>query len=322
MIVFGMVQFSYRLFLSILFLFSSVFLANADHGDEPLGLKDAFKAKFHFGTALNLSQIQGRNSAALNVIKQHFNSVVAENCMKSMFLQPREGEFYFDDADRFVALGETQQMNIIGHTLIWHSQAPKWFFVDQHGNDVSREVLIERMKTHITTVVSRYKGRIKGWDVVNEAILDDGTLRQSKFYKIIGKDYIRLAFEFAHAADPEAELYYNDYSMALERKRNGVIRMVRKLQQDGVKIDAIGMQGHITLDFPKIEEFEKSILAFSALGTQVMVTELDLTVLPTPKEDRGAEVSTNYAYREAMNPYVNGLPEAKQKQFDLRYAAS
>ena len=149
---------------------------------EP-SLKDALKDKFYIGTALNLNQIQGKDTLSLNIVKNQFSSIVAENCMKSMYLQPEEGKFFFDDADKFVKFGEDNNMFIIGHTLIWHSQAPKWFFTDEKGKDVSKEVLIERMKNHITTVVSRYKGRIKGWDVVNEAILDDGSWRKASFMK-------------------------------------------------------------------------------------------------------------------------------------------
>ena len=135
--------------------------------------------------------------------------------MKSEVTQPIDGKFDFRLADKFVKFGQTNKMAIIGHTLIWHSQTPKWFFVDKAGKQVSREVLIERMKTHITTLMTRYKGKITGWDVVNEALNDDGTLRDSPFLKIIGSEYLKLAYQFAHEADPKAELYYNDYSMAL-----------------------------------------------------------------------------------------------------------
>jgi endo-1,4-beta-xylanase len=153
-------------------------------------LKDAYKGKFYIGVALSREQFLGFNTKAEEVAKTQFNAIVAENCMKSMYLQPEEGKFFFDDADRFVEFGEKNRMYITGHTLIWHSQTPRWFFRDENGNDVSREVLIERMKKHIHTVVGRYKGKIKGWDVVNEAILDNGEWRDSKFYQIIGEDFI------------------------------------------------------------------------------------------------------------------------------------
>lgn len=285
----------------------------------PTTLKAAMADKFYMGTALSDWQIAGRDSAALEVTKMHFNAIVAENCMKSGRIQPREGEFTFELADKFVAFGEQNNMHINGHTLIWHSQAPRWFFTDSAGNNVSREVLIQRMKDHIYTVVGRYKGRIHTWDVVNEAILDDGSWRKSKFYEIIGEDFIKLAFQFANEADPNAQLMYNDYSMAQPGKRAGVVAMVKKLQAEGVRIDGIGMQGHIGLNHPSIEEFEKSIEAYAALGVKVMITELDLSVLPSPWDNTGANVSDTAAYQQKMNPYVNGLPDEVNKAFEARY---
>ncbi|GHE35198.1 endo-1,4-beta-xylanase [Sphingobacterium griseoflavum] len=288
--------------------------AGADHS-----LKEAYSDKFFIGTALNLTQIKGRNPKALEVLERHFNSIVAENCMKSMYLQPKEGEFFFDDADAFVALGEKNNMHIVGHTLIWHSQTPSWFFVDKDGQQVSREVLIDRMKQHITTVVSRYKGRIHGWDVVNEAVLDNGEWRKSKFYEIIGEDFVRLAFEFAHAADPNAELYYNDYSTANPTKRNGIARMVKQVLDQGGRVHAIGMQEHHGLDNPPLEEVEQTILTFAGLGTKVMVTEMDISVLPHARPNMGAEISETYAYREALNPYTKGLPDSAMQALGDRY---
>lgn len=309
-----------KVVLILLGCLSTVFIASyTNYTSETISLKDVFKGKFYIGVALNTRQIWGRDTNALKIVKTHFNSVVAENCMKSMSLQPREGQFQFRDADQFVEFAEQNNMFTIGHTLIWHSQAPRWFFVDEHGSEVSRAVLIERMKNHITTVVSRYKGRIKGWDVVNEAIMDDGSFRKSKFYTIIGEDFIRLAFEFAHAADPEAELYYNDFSMSMEGKRNGVVRMINKLKNQGVKITGIGMQGHVGLDYPKISDFEKSILAFSGTGAKVMITELDVTVLPNPGRNMGADINQNYEYKKAINPYIDGLPDTIETKLQGRY---
>jgi endo-1,4-beta-xylanase len=282
-------------------------------------LKDAFDGKFYIGTALNASQISGHDSATTNVVKEQFNAIVAENCMKSGPIHPSEGTFNFSFPDQFVKFGEQNDLVITGHTLVWHSQAPQWFFKDSLGNDVSREVLIERMKKHIQTVVGRYKGKIKGWDVVNEAILDDGSYRESKFFQIIGEDFIKLAFQFAHEADPDAELYYNDYSMSVPDKRNGVVEMVKKLQEQGVKIDCIGMQCHVGLDYPSINDFEESIKAFAALGVKVMITEMDLSVLPMPDYRVGAEVSTNFEYQKKLNPYAEGLPDSVYTAFEKRY---
>jgi endo-1,4-beta-xylanase len=287
--------------------------------EESAGLKDALEGKFLIGTALNLAQFSGEDMQAEAIVKKHFNAIVAENCMKSMYLQAQEGQFFFDEADRFVDFGEKNNLTVTGHCLVWHSQAPGWFFTDANGKDVSRETLIERMKNHITTVVSRYKGRIKGWDVVNEAILDDGSWRDSKFYQIIGEEYIQLAFQFAHEADPNAELYYNDYSMANERRRNKVIEMVKSLKANGIRIDAIGMQGHLNMNYPAVEDFEKSIIAFSGAGVKVMITELDLSVLPNPRPDAGADVALNFEYQQAMNPYPGGLPQEIATAWEKRY---
>lgn len=282
-------------------------------------LKDAYKGKFFIGTALNTPQILGTAVDEVNIVKTHFNSIVAENCMKSGPMQPEEGKFNFELSDKFVEFGVKNNMHIVGHTLIWHSQAPRWFFTDSEGNDVSPEVLKERMRTHIHTVMGRYKGKIHGWDVVNEVVLDDGSFRDSKLYQILGEDFIKYAFIYAHEADPDAELYYNDYSMALPGKRQGVVNMVKKLQEQGVRIDAIGMQGHVGLDYPELEEFEASMEAFAALGVNVMITEMDISVLPMPVRNLGADISTNIAYREQLNPYTEGLPEAVNKQLEERY---
>ncbi len=283
-------------------------------------LKDAFKDKFLIGTAISESQLEDPTQEdTRNVILNEFNTIVAENVMKSEEVQPKEGVFEFSAADQFVDFGIQNNMVVTGHTLIWHSQAPKWFFTDSLGNLVSRDVMTERMYKHISTVVNRYKGKIKGWDVVNEAILDDGSYRNSKFYQILGKDFIKLAFKFAHEADPEAELYYNDYSMAGKAKRDGVVKMVKELQEEGIRIDGIGMQSHIGLKDPDISEFEASINAFKSLGLKVMITELDLTLLPMPDPTVGAEVSASFEYQEKLNPYSGGLPDSINQLFEQRY---
>lgn len=316
----------YKLFLFLLILCVGITFANykgVKNLDSTIvqvekTLKEVFKDKFHIGTTLNAWHIRGRQPEEIEVVKEHFNSIVAENIMKSGRIQPEQGEFDFSLADEFVEFGEENNMHVHGHTLIWHSQAPDWFFVDEDGNTVSKEVLVQRMKNHIQTVVGRYKGRVDSWDVVNEAIEDNGSYRESKFYEILGEDFIKLAFQFAHEADPEAELYYNDYSMSNPQKRDGVVKMIKKLQNEGVPVHGIGMQGHIGLNHPDIEEFEKSLDAYGKLG-KVMITELDLSVLPSPWGDAGAEISDNYEYEDKMNPFPDGLPEEVQQQFTKRY---
>ena len=302
------------LLLTVMFSFSygEVFAKDGN------SLKKALKNKFLIGVSVNTHQSSGKDVAAVEIVKKNFNSIVAENCMKSSVIHPKENKYNFAQADEFVSFGESNQMAIIGHCLIWHSQLAPWFCVDKDGNNVSPEVLKKRMKDHITTIVKRYKGRIKGWDVVNEAIEDNGAYRKTKFYEILGEEYILLAFQYAHEVDPDAELYYNDYSMAQPGRREAVVKMVNDLKKRGIRIDAIGMQGHIGMDYPKISEFEKSMLAFAGTGVKIMITELDLTVIPSPNPNVGAEVSASFEYKKEMNPYPDGLPEEVSKAWTER----
>ncbi|OJX58864.1 MAG: 1,4-beta-xylanase [Dysgonomonas sp. 37-18] len=295
---------------SLMLLLLCCVQAKSTSDDKNPSLKNALDGKFYIGTALNLNQIQGRDTASLKIVKDQFAAIVAENCMKSMYMQPKEGEFFFDDADKFVELGEQNHLFVTGHCLIWHSQVPSWFFTDDKGKDVSPEVLKERMKNHITTIVNRYKGRIKGWDVVNEAILDNGEFRKSKFYEILGEEFIPLAFQYAHEADPDAELYYNDYNEWLNEKRDAIVNLVKTLKEKGIRIDGVGMQGHVGLDSPTLADYKAAIDAYTALGVKVMITEFELSALPSPRFNVGANISDTEAYRKEMNPYVEALPDS------------
>lgn len=260
------------------------------------------------GVAVNVNQTKEKDNPEAEIVKRHFNAIVAENCMKMEEIQPQEGVFTFDNADAFVRFGEENGMTMTGHCLIWHSQCPRWFCTDKDGKNVSPEVLKERMKNHIFTLVQRYKGKLKGWDVVNEAIMEDGSYRKSKFYEILGEEFIPLAFQYAHEADPDIELYYNDYSMSAEGKRNAVVKLVRQLKERGIRIDAVGMQGHMGMNHPDIAEFEKSMLAFAAEGVKVMITEWDMSALPTVHQ--GANISDTVAFRASFNPYPDELPDS------------
>ncbi len=271
-------------------------------------LKSVLADKFLIGVAVNSSQAAGLDSIGAAVIKKHFNSIVAENCMKSEEIHPEEDRYDFRLSDEFVRFGEENNMFIIGHTLIWHSQLAKWFCIDEKGEKVTPEVLKKRMKEHIYTVVGRYKGRIKGWDVVNEAILEDGSYRKSPLYEILGDELIPLAFQYAHEADPDAELYYNDYGMAHEGKRNAVVALVKKLKEQGLRIDGVGIQGHMGVDHPDYEELEKSIVAFGQTGVKVMITEWDMSVLPTVNS--GANVADTVSFNDVLNPYLTELPDS------------
>lgn len=302
----------------------------------PASLKDAIGDNFLIGTSINEYQIAGRDTMAIKVLKQHFNAIVAENCMKNGPIHPEENRYDFEKADQFVQFGVDNGLKMTGHCLIWHSQLAPWFCVDSIDTKaspwapidpsrlVSPEVLKQRMKDHITTVVQRYKGKLIGWDVVNEAIEDDGSWRKSPLFQILGEEFIPLAFQYAYEADPNIELYYNDYNMFMEGKRNAVVKLIKTLKDRGIRIDAVGMQGHIGMDYPTLEEFEASILAFKEAGVKVMITEFDMSALPTLKQT--ANVGDMINFRElrekgipdSLNPYKNGLPEEVSKEWNNR----
>lgn len=284
--------------------------------DSPYGLKDAAEGKFLVGTALNTPQIIGTDTASIALVKQHFNSIVGENCMKSEVLNPAEGVYEFGLADSLVAFGQANDMAIIGHTLIWHSQLAPWFPLDSVGNPVSAEVLKERMKNYIFTVMGRYKGKVKGWDVVNEAVLDDGSLRDSPFYNILGEEYLYLAFQWAHEADPDAELYLNDYSMDRPAKRDTYVRLINEIKKRGLRIDAIGMQSHVGIDYPDLEEYEKTMEAYAATGVNVMITEWEMSALPTIS--KSANISDKVEYETKINPYPESLPDSISQEWNAR----
>ncbi len=283
-------------------------------------LKDAFKNYFLIGAALNRSQIYETDERGGKIIKTQFNTISPENILKWEAVHPQPAQYNFEAADRYVAFGEKYQMFIIGHTLIWHNQTPDWVFKDEKGNQVRRDELLRRMREHIQTIVGRYKGKIKGWDVVNEALNEDGTLRQSPWLKIIGPDFIAKAFQYTHEADPEAELYYNDYSLENEAKLQGAIALIKNLQAQKIPIKAVGLQGHNNLTFPALSQQEKAIEEFAKLSIKVNITELDISVLPDPAGFNGAEVTLSFAMQEKLNPYQKGLPDEVQQKLARRYA--
>lgn len=283
-------------------------------------LKDAFKGAFRIGAAINQPQFEGRDERDDAIVEAQFNTISPENVLKWESVHRLPDAYNFEAADRYVEFGERHHMFIIGHTLVWHSQTPRWVFQDANGAPVTREALLERMKDHIHTVVGRYKGRIGGWDVVNEALNDDGTLRQSPWLKIIGDDYIAKAFQFAHEADPQAELYYNDYSLENEAKRKGAVELIRRLKADGVPIKAVGLQEHNHMDWPKAADIDATIDAFAALGVKVNVTELDVDVLPRATRQNSADVSLHAEGGAALDPYKNGLPDDIEQALAKRYA--
>ena len=285
-------------------------------------LKEAFQDDFYIGAALSLDQISGKEPAAMDVVAKHFNSITPENIMKWEEIHPQPGQYNFEAADRYVAFGEKHHMHIIGHTLVWWHQTPEWVFRDSAGKLLGREALLERMKEHIFTVMGRYRGRIHGWDVVNEAINADGSWRKSRWYEILGEEHVAKAFEFARQADPEAELYYNEFDLEVRPKCEGVIRLIRGLLAKGVRVDGIGIQGHWFLEHPRRDEIEEHFLALAELGPKLMITELDISVLPfRPLESKIVDISSfDEETRKSLNPYGNGLSDSAQQHLARRYA--
>jgi endo-1,4-beta-xylanase len=296
-------------------------MKQSDKTSRPV-LKDLFQNDFYIGTALNVEQICGREPEAMDLVSRHFNSITPENIMKWEEIHPEPGRYNFEASDEYVAFGENHNMHIIAHALVWFQQTPDWVFQDRSGVPLNREALLERMKEHIFTVMGRYKGRIHGWDVVNEAIMQDGSFRKCKWLEIIGEDYVQKAFEFAHEADPEAELYYNEYDFEFGPKTEGVIRLIRNLRSNGIRLDGVGIQGHWFLDYPKMKLLDSYIKELSKLGVKLMITELDVGVLPFYPVDSTVVPLSSFdtEKQHKYNPYPDGLPDAVEKNLADRYA--
>ena len=262
---------------------------------------------------------------ALKCLKRDFNCATSENLMKPASLRPAPGEFNFDRADQFVRMARKLDLEVVGHVLVWHSQTPNWFFEHEDGSPLTRDELIERMREHIYTVVKHYKGHVKYWDVVNEAVDvrgGQGFFRESKWQQIIGDDFIELAFQFAHEADPDAILIYNDYSMTDPAKVDFVAEhIVRNLKKKGIRIDAVGMQAHWHVDSPSLNQIEASIETLTDAGVKVHITELDMSVLPSAWGYTDADVNTSYELQDKLNPYQDGLPEDMAEKQAERYRA-
>jgi len=289
------------------------FAANAPA--QTASLKEVFKNDFLIGTAMNTTQIEEKNIAADKLIKQQFNAVTPENIMKAEIIQPGWNTYNFDLADKVIAFAKKNNMKVNAHTLIWHSQLPA-FMRHMQSADSVRQYFVN----HITKVASRYDGKVYSWDVVNEALNEDGTLRKSIFLDKLGKDYIVEAFRLAQKTSPHSKLYYNDYNIEQPKKRAGAIDIIKKIQAAGVRIDGVGIQGHWKSGNVPMTDIEESIKEYSSLGIDVMFTELDLSVLPNPWDKTTADVSETAQGSAKMNPYQNGLPDSAQQLLAKSYA--
>lgn len=276
-------------------------------------LQEVFRKDFLIGTALNAGQILEKDAGTSRLISREFNAITPENCMKAANIHPRWNSFDFTLSDKLVEFASKHQMKVNGHTLVWHSQLPR--FAQQINAVDSFKNFFE---THIQTVAARYRGKVFSWDVVNEALNEDGSLRRSIFWEKLGPDYITEAFRLTAAAAPDAELYYNDYNNEQPKKRAGCIELIKKVQSAGVRIDGVGIQGHWHLGKIPLQDIEESILAYHALGLKVMITELDMEVLPRYVE--GADISLQMASEPGFNPYVNGIPDSILQQQAEDYA--
>jgi len=279
-------------------------------------LRQAASKRFLVGTAVMSFDLRRAGLAPL--IAEQFGCLTAGNEMKPDALQRVQGRFSFERADRIVAFAEAHNMQVIGHTLCWHQQTPRWMFQDRSGRPLSREAALANLKTHIETVVRHFKGKVKGWDVVNEAVNDrpSPSLRDTPARRAIGDDFVLKAFEFAHQADPNVELYYNDYNIELDYKRDRALRLIRQIKAAGLRIDGVGIQGHWMLGSPGVAEIERGIRAYVAEGLKVMITEMDVDVLPRGRRG-GADL--NATERGGMDPYKAGLPDDVQKKLARRY---
>jgi endo-1,4-beta-xylanase len=244
--------------------------------DYSKGLKDYYRDYFTIGVAVMPSSLEGEEGA---LVKKHFGSLTAENVMKMGPIHPKEDTYNWDPADKIVDFAQANGMKMRGHALCWHNQAPTWLFVDGNGKP-SKEVLLKRLKDHITAVVTRYKGKVYAWDVVNEAIADEDSkfLRDSDWSAICGEEFIMKAFEYAHEADPNALLFYNDYNTEQPVKREKIYNLIKKMLDAKVPIHGVGLQGHWSIIDPSSTELANSIEKFASLGIQVQITELDVSV--------------------------------------------
>ncbi|HUC79782.1 MAG TPA: endo-1,4-beta-xylanase [Flavisolibacter sp.] len=310
-------------------VFLLLLLMQSLHAQKAGTLKEAYKEAFLLGAAVTPDITSGKEKSSQDIVVKHFNSITVENVMKAALINPQPGVYNWGPADDFVAFGEKHNMFIVAHTLVWHNQVPAWFFTNADDKPNTKEQQIERLRSHIQAVASRYAGRVHAWDVVNEVIGEDGAYRENTAWvKAFGNGdtLVKYAFKFAAQYAPNTELYYNDFNAWRPAKRDGIVRLVKMLQKEGIRIDGVGMQGHWGLNYPKTEYIEQAIDAYAACGVKVMITELDVDVLPLTKE--GQIIGQGMAdkqfqleeFKTFLDPYQKGLPANVQAQLTKRYA--
>lgn len=258
---------------------------------ENKGLKDYYANYFTVGVAVSPRAL--KTDEAKFILNQ-FNSMTAENAMKMGPIHPSEHQYNWEAADSIAAFAKRNNLKLRGHTLCWHNQTPRWFFTDSiTGKQVTKEVLLQRLKDHISKVVHRYKDVVYAWDVVNEAISDDSNeyFRNSLFYQICGEDFVAKAFQYAHEADSEALLFYNDYNEINATKREKIIRLIKNLKNAGIPVHGVGLQGHWAINEPSESQLDSTLAQFAQLGLKIQITELDISVYPKEHNARERKAS-------------------------------
>ncbi len=283
------------------------------------GLKDAYKNDFLIGAALSAQLIKDNEPKLYALIRREFNAISPENCMKWGVIRNADGSWNWQDADAYVDYGHKHKMHTLGHCLVWHSQIQDEVFYGADGKYLAPAALEKKMQEHIATITHRYGKKIQAWDVVNEAMGDDLKMRPSHWYKILGEGFLDKAFHFAKESAPHAQLIYNDYNIEQPGKREAVADMLAAMQKRGVPVSGVGIQAHISINGPSLEEIEKSILTYAKLGLRVNFTELDVDVLPSVWNLPVAEVSTRFEYRPERDPYTQGLPIEISEKLAARY---
>lgn len=321
--------------LSLLLLAGSLSVNAAQDQDQAPApapapaLKNTFADSFKMGVAVNQDIVTGKNAAAQSIIAKQFNTVTLENAMKAEVIYPQQGKVDFSGADAFIDFAKQNNMFTVAHTLVWHNQTPDWFFTNSKNEPNTPAEQLEQMRKHIELVAGRYKNKVDAWDVVNEVIADDGSYRPTVWVNRVGDGdtMVKAAFKYAQQYSPNTELYYNDFNAWRPEKRDGIIRIIKMLQKEGIRIDGIGIQAHWGLNFPKMQYIEQAIDAYAALGIKVMITELDIDVLPLTKEGQitGTDMMKPQFQLEEfetyLDPYKNGLPSDVEAQLNARYKA-
>ena len=298
--------------------------------DEIPSLKDVYKDAFKIGTAVNTFDVSGRNQETETLILKHFNTLTPDNDLKPESLHPAPDVWNFERADRYVDFGVAHDMFVMGHTLCWHNQTPAFFWNDADGNPKSHDELVETLRRYIETVCTHFKGRVDAWDVINEIVSEQGGYRNLGWVKAFGgeeygDEIVKTVFRFAEQYAPDTELYYNEFNVWRPSKLEGVLHIVKMLQEEGIRIDGVGIQAHWGLNYPKNRYVEEAIEKISALGVKVMITELDIDVLPLTREGQiiGRSMSEPQfqleEFEEFLDPYKDGLPDDVEKQLAERY---